>query len=359
MVKNLLTERIKKLQASLLNNQALLLSKNSDIYYFSSFINTVPEERTAFCLVTKEKAYLLLQDFLARPKYFSGEILTGCSTHRLAEHLTKIKTELKIEQILLDFDYLSVNEFKAISKLGFSKIDLINKQVIWQLRTKKDQTELKKIKKALRITQKALTETIQELRIGLSEIEVKKILENKILAQADCDLAFPSIVAFNQNSTLPHHQAGKTKLRNNSIVLIDVGAKYQHYCSDMTRTVFFKTHKTDKTSPKEQLFNKVLKIVKNAYRQAEKLLNQQEIMVAELDLACRNYIKQQGYGDNFIHTTGHGLGIDIHEPPSIYKNTSSPLSPGMAITIEPGIYLKGKFGVRWENTVFTKNLPSN
>lgn len=353
MVMNIINQRIKKLQNSLTDHQSILLSKNSDVLYFSSFASTVPEERSVFCLISKNSAHLLLQNFLPKPEDFPGEILTGASLSKLSEHLTRLKNELNLNEIFLDFENLNVEEFRVISKIDGLKVNFLDKKIIWKIRSQKDQSETGKIKTAIKITEQAVAETILELKVGLSEIEVKKILENKIRQHTFCDLAFPSIIAFAENSVLPHHQSSSKKLTDNCVVLIDTGAKYQEYCADMTRTLFFKEEKDSEEKSETNLeFEKILEIVKTAYEKAEALLSHKEITAADLDLACREYIAEKGYAKNFIHTTGHGLGIDIHEPPSVYRTNDTKLIPGMVLTIEPGIYLEGKFGVRWENTVF-------
>lgn len=358
MGENSISSRIKALQTSLVDGQSILLSRNSDVFYFSSFINSVPEERNAFCLIGKNSANLIMQNFLPKPVNFPGEILLGTSPLKLTEHLISLSERFGLKNILLDLTFLNVEEFRAISKVPHLQISTLDKQVIWQLRNHKDAEELNKIQTAVKITKQALQETIMQLRVGMTELEVKQNLEGKIRQNLHTELAFPSIIAFDENSTLPHHQSGDKKLVAGGVVLIDVGAKYQEYCADMTRTVFFEGNSGDDVSDKKTEFEKILRIVQEAQTRAKRLLTGAEndlsgkgISVADLDLACRDYITEQGYGRNFIHTTGHGLGIDIHEPPSIYKTSTAKLSPGMVITIEPGIYLEGKFGVRWEDAV--------
>lgn len=349
-----IAKRIKKIQASLADHQAILLSKNSDIFYFSSFVNSVPEERAAFLLISQKSSQLFLQNFLPIPRAFIGQTHFGVSAEKISQHLKNITKELRLKEIFLDLEHLNVEEFRQITKIINLKISSLNKEKIWRLRCQKDELELKKIKTARRITELAIRATIKELKVGLSELEVKALLESKIRQHPDCELAFQSIIAFDENSTLPHHQAGRKKLKSGSVVLLDAGAKYQEYCADTTRTIFFKekSDRRDSIKQKELRFKKILNLVKNAYQTTEKLLKKKRLKAAELDLACRNFITKAGYEKNFIHTTGHGLGIDIHEPPSIYKTNQNKLLKNMALTIEPGIYLEGEFGIRWENTVF-------
>lgn len=182
-------------------------------------------------------------------------------------------------------------------------------------------------------------------------------------------LSFPPVVAFGPHSALPHHQPGKTKLKPNDIVLIDIGCTYKGYASDMTRTFAVGT-----PPPK---FLEIEAIVKSAYSAAITKLSQHfrvEILTdrnqkkkpprlsqtssvvdlftaAQLDHSVRSVIENAGYGDYFIHTTGHGLGLEIHEQPSLNGSNDTSLVPGMVITVEPGIYLPNRFGYRHENTI--------
>lgn len=359
MAQRFLTARISKLQATLKEGQALLISRRSDIFYFSSFVANVPEERSAFLLITAKEAHLLLQNFLPEPANFPGLISQGfTSPMRLAEYVTELVKQNKLNSLKVDYNDLRVAELQALQKNSNLAIRDLDRQVVWQLRSQKDESEIAKIKKARSITKQVLLHTLAELRTGQSELEVARSIEKKIRAHTGCDLAFPSIVAFNEHSALPHHQPGSKRLRHGSVVLIDVGATYQHYCADMTRTIFWRQNgkiDTPKIKQKTKQFKKIERLVKAAYKKAEQLLvNNVQLTAAELDLACRDFLTKAGYGSQFIHTTGHGLGLDIHEPPSLYLNNPQTLLPGMVITIEPGIYLPGKFGVRWENTVVVK-----
>lgn len=356
-----ITARIKQLQSTLSSHQGLLLSRRSDILYFSSFIANIPEERSAFLLLTVKSAHLLTQNFLPEPANFPGLIKQGfTSPVRLAEYVSALLRQEQLQTLSVDFSDLRVDEFQALQKIQNLTLAQLDRRLIWQQREIKDASELTKIKKARAITKQVLHDTLAQLQIGQTELEIAQIIEQKIRAQAGCDLAFPSIVAFDEHSALPHHQPGRKKLRHGSVVLLDVGATYEHYCADMTRTIFWRQKgqaDTPRIAKKAKHFKKIEHLVKAAYKQAKDLLARKfsadgaPISAADLDLACRNFLTEAGYGQQFIHTTGHGLGLDIHEPPSLYQNNTAPLQAGMTITIEPGIYLPGQFGVRYENTV--------
>ncbi|MGC8867628.1 MAG: M24 family metallopeptidase, partial [Elusimicrobiales bacterium] len=154
--------------------------------------------------------------------------------------------------------------------------------------------------------------------------------------------SFDTIVAFGENSALPHHETSERKLRRNEAVLIDFGCIYHRYCSDMTRTFFY-------GKPTEE-FLKVYKTVELAQKKGIEAVKE-GVLSDEIDKICRQTISEHGYGQYFIHGTGHGVGLDIHEDPTLNPKTSIKLLQGMTITIEPGIYLYGKFGVRIEDTV--------
>lgn len=210
--------------------------------------------------------------------------------------------------------------------------------------------KIKGIKKACNITIKSLQQIKLCLKPGVSEKQIKIKLE-KIMKQNKAQgFAFPTIVAFGPNTSIPHHKTGLRKLRKNDIVLIDSGAKYGGYCGDITRTFFV-------GKPKPQWL-KVYKIVKQAQQKTINYLKTRSfkrpglVFAKKVDKVCRDYIKSKGYGKNFTHSTGHAMGKKVHELPRISPKSKAKLKPGMIFTIEPGIYLKNKFGIRIEDMVW-------
>lgn len=155
-------------------------------------------------------------------------------------------------------------------------------------------------------------------------------------------VAFDPIIAFGENSALPHYRAQEVRLKNNQIVLMDIGVRYRHYHSDMTRVVF-------KGEVEDELL-KIRDIVEEASMRALSILKP-GVSIAEVDLAARSYIESKGYGPYFTHSLGHGVGLQIHEFPFLRKSSPHNLQEGMVITIEPGIYLPKLGGVRLEDTV--------
>lgn len=216
---------------------------------------------------------------------------------------------------------------------------------ILHLRTIKDHTEIQQLKKAANLGSLGFDFVLSLLKEGISELEIANELEIFWKKQGSKGLAFDPIIAFGPNSSMPHYRAGSTTLKNGDIVLIDIGVNLDHYHSDMTRTVFF--------GPANPKLAEIHAIVQQA-QMAALALCKPGTLIGELDSAAREVIASKGFGPQFTHSLGHGVGLEIHEYPVI-KNTppyaNLPLAPGMVITIEPGIYLPQLGGVRIEDTV--------
>ena len=211
------------------------------------------------------------------------------------------------------------------------------------LRLTKDAEEIELLRQAVRLAERALAETLPFIRAGVSEREVAGELTLQLLrAGADVELPFAPIVASGPNAALPHAVAGDRHLQAGDVVIIDWGAKWRGYCSDLTRVVAMGEPDTEL----RRLYELTL-----AANTAGRAAVRPGIAAAEVDAAARNVIAAGGYGAAFIHRLGHGLGLEVHEAPGIGSHNSSLLAPGMTFTIEPGIYLDGRGGVRIEDDV--------
>ena len=183
------------------------------------------------------------------------------------------------------------------------------------------------------------------LKDGIRESEISAELEIFWKKKGGQGLAFEPIIAFGANSAMPHYRASGTQLEQGMTVLIDIGVKWKGYHSDMSRTFFW-------GSPPVQM-SEIYSIVEEAQQRALALCKP-GTLIGDLDSAARDYIASKGYGENFMHSLGHGVGLEIHEWPLVCKREpyqNLPLEEGMVITIEPGIYLPGIGGVRIEDTV--------
>lgn len=214
--------------------------------------------------------------------------------------------------------------------------------IIEELREIKRKEEVAKIRKALKITALAVEFIKDFIRTGVSELEIAAELERFIRYQGAIGSAFDIIVAFGDNSCHPHHLPTSRRMKDNDIVLIDAGVDYLGYKSDLTRVFFL--------GKINSLARRIYELVLKAQEIAIKKIKPGE-RASLIDAASRRYISEKGYGNYFVHSLGHGVGINIHEDPSISSKSEDVLREGMVFTVEPAIYLPGKFGIRIEDMV--------
>ncbi len=212
-----------------------------------------------------------------------------------------------------------------------------------QLRLRKDAGEINKMRQAAKIAQKAMGLTLRSLHEGMTEKEIaNELFINLLRSGSDLELPFSPIVAIGENSADPHAVPTDRALGQGDLLLVDWGAGYEGYFSDITRTFTF-----GKVDPELVRIGEVVLKANQSGREVGK----PGLVAGAVDRAARSVITDAGYGKAFIHRTGHGLGMEAHEPPYIFTENDLVLSPGMTFTIEPGIYLEGKGGVRIEDDV--------
>ena len=209
-------------------------------------------------------------------------------------------------------------------------------------RMHKDAWEMEEMRKASAGNDRVMERTIRQLREGMTERELAAIMTKIYDEEGMPRVAFDPLICFGENGAFPHHETGDSKLKPGDSVIIDTGHRWGMYCSDMTRTVFFKSCTDEQRN--------VYGIVNKANRAGESVARP-GIALRDVDAAARNVIIAAGYGEFFTHRTGHGIGIDVHEPPDVAATNSQLAEVGMVFSVEPGIYLPGKFGVRIEDLV--------
>lgn len=230
-----------------------------------------------------------------------------------------------------------------------SAVELIaTRKVVERLRVVKDAEELAAIERAVAITDETFTHLCGYLRPGLTERQVAREIERYMLEKGADGLAFDSIVASGPNSALPHATPSDREIQAGEPITIDMGARFAGYCSDMTRTVCL-----GQPGPEaEAIYNLVLRAQEACESEVGPGMNGKQA-----DACAREVLEAAGHGEHYLHSTGHGLGLEIHENPRLSKlGAEHVLEPGMLITVEPGIYISGWGGVRIEDTaVVTEN----
>lgn len=259
--------------------------------------------------------------------------------------------KMRIKSIGIEGNFVTLRFFKKIKKLS-GKTKLIDiKDELDKKRMIKRSDELKNIKQAQRITEKVFEAIKKTLKFGMSEKQIAWQIKVFAYGFGADRMAFHPIVALNQNSACPHHNNSGRKLKRGDVILIDMGVRYNGYCSDMTRMIF--TNKP--TKEQKYIYELVLKAQENAIK---KLCA--GISGKKADDFARDIIKRAGYGKQFSHSLGHGVGLDIHELPNLSQKYKEKIPEGCVVTIEPGIYLPGKFGIRIEDMVLVrKNSVTN
>lgn len=310
--------------------------------YCSGFTGTTCE-----VLLTKNKNYIITDGrYELRSKEEVNddfEIIIINTSESYHTYLINLIKKENIKTLGFDGKMMSFAKYKNFENdlegVALTSIEsLIEKQ-----RVCKTEEELEKIKKAVEITDKTFTDFLGLLKEGMTEIEAKNLVDHRHIVNGGEKASFDTIMAFGENTALPHASPTNRKLKKGDIVTIDFGVFYKGYCSDMTRTFFF-------GEPNEKELVDIHNIVREAHE-----LQLSEVCagktVKEIDKLGRDYIASKGYGDKFIHGTGHGVGLEIHEAPTVNSSSDEILKAGMVITIEPGIYVEGLGGVRIENDV--------
>ena len=331
---------LSKLQKSLKQKQALLVSDRLNIRYLSGFHGS-----NALILITKKQASLLTDfRYSATVKSLPKQIRASITTDPSTEILNILKRE-KIKKLRLEAENITIARLKRLKK-SLPGITLVaGESLIEPLRVSKTAEEIVLIKKAQQITEKTFKHILSKIKTGITEIQLAHDLEKTAMDFGAEKNSFPPIVAFGKNSACPHHESGNAKLKKGDIILLDMGFKYKGYCSDMTRMLF--------TAPPTPLQKEVYMTVLKAQTEAIKILKA-GIKGGKVDKTARDIIKKAGYGDKFGHGLGHGVGLNVHEVPYLSTKYQKPLPLNAVVTVEPGIYLENSFGVRIEDMVLVE-----
>jgi len=323
----------------------LLFSDPANIRYLTGM-----RETDGYLLITIDPGLFFFTNFLYREEAAKNPnfqlVLSG--KNGIFSSVADQAAKLKLSHIGFESKHLPAKEYTTLKdNLSQKAVDFSGAgDFVESLRAVKEPQELLNIRKATEITIQALDYADQIRSPGSSEkglcLEVERFLKIK----GDITAAFTPIVACGPDSSRPHHLAGLRRLGDEPL-LIDLGARHGGYCADLTR-VFF-------GSKIPRFFRKVYDTVSLAQELAISAIKA-GVSARQVDLAARSAIEKQGWGKNFGHGTGHGVGLSVHEYPAINPRSNHILEAGMVITIEPAVYLAGRFGVRVESMVLvTKN----
>lgn len=341
--------RIKQLQEELENFeiQALLITSPYNIAYLTGIHAFSIEEREARIFVTKSEVFLFTDARYTQMVKDNSPFITLVeisSKNPFIATLISCLGKGAIKTMGFEEENITYKEIADIEEQLKATELTPTSNIVESLRETKDNDEIESIRQACALSDKAYSYIVNELKPGETELSVKTKLEN-FMRNNGGKLSFDSIVAFGKNSAIPHHMSNNSVLSQNDIVLLDFGAKANGYCSDMTRTVFVGQASEElskmytATKEAQEIALDSLKTHMNANFESKK--------PAEL---ANSHLKALGFSE-IPHGLGHGVGLQVHENPSLSPLTEDRLTPGMVITVEPGVYIPNSGGVRIEDTI--------
>jgi Xaa-Pro aminopeptidase len=348
--------RLEKLQKTLKISQidGIFVTNPVNVFYLSGvecnlyeFVQPL-DDPEAFLLISQENSYILTD-----PRY--AESTKNCKNCEFKPLPSPLTPKAIAKEIIADV-------FKKGSRIAFEEYNITFKELvdmknnlkgyrtldgtslITQQRVQKSPQECELLKKAAAITADGFEYALSKLKPGITEKQLATEIKLFFFKNAD-GVSFDPIVAFYEGSAIPHYSPTDKKIDGEGILLIDLGCKYKGYCGDMTRTVY--------VGSAPEKFRNIYETVLRAQELALNAANT-KLSGTELDEVARKEIENAGYKDNFTHGLGHGVGLQIHEAPSL-KNYEEPLQDGMVFSIEPGIYIPGYGGVRIEDIIYLEN----
>jgi len=336
-----LNQRIAKLVAALEEQQidAAIISEKNNLRYFSGF---TAEEAL---LLIHHSARYLITDFRyieqAQIECPDFEIVDAPGT-KTGPFLRETCLSLDVKKLWFDDNTISFRTYSSY-KEELKPIELIpDNDIPTGLRTIKTAEEVNYIKKAAELADKGFDYILTRICPGISEREIALELEFFLRRNGSEGLAFPIIAASGNNGSLPHAQPTDKKLETGEFLTLDFGCVVGGYCSDMTRTIAL--------GEPEQELREIYQITLDAQQKALEIIGP-GLTGKEVDKQARDHIYSKGYGEHFGHGLGHGVGLNVHEAPRLSMRGDKILKPGMVVSVEPGIYLPGKGGVRIEDLV--------
>lgn len=340
-----LTEELKKRGLD-----AIYLGPSKDLEYMSG-LQTLSDERVRGLMIAADgrcfaETPLLYREEMSAafgdlPYYarwddfegFTGAFKEGC------EKLGLIGKKVAFNDGVRAVDMLAIRD-AGIDLKYFSGVD-----VLAPLRSHKDAEELECLREAGRRVDGVVEKLRRFIKAGMKERDIVKQIPEFFEEMGSPELSFQPIVASGPNGSMPHYCGDQRVIQKNDLVILDLGCRYKGYCSDTTRTLFI-------GEPTEEQ-KKVYEIVKKSQAAGEAAVRK-GATGQDVDRAARNVIKEAGYGKYFFNRVGHGVGINVHETPFMIEGNTVPLEPGNVFSVEPGIYIAGKFGIRIENLVAVK-----
>lgn len=324
---------------------ALLLTDKVNIDYLTGFRSS-----NAF-LIKTGKTHLLFTDgrYLEKAHRISGKGNGRVGSFQvinmgndLKETLKKLIRKHRLIEIHYEGDIMTVNQLQRFKKLFPGTQWKNGTRVTEAKRATKDASEISALKRSQTINEQVFYSARALLKPGVTEVAIAQAIKRLAHEHGADDISFEPIIGFGSHSSMPHHENTSRKLKKGELVLIDMGVLYKGYASDMTRMVFTKSP----TPLQEKIYTLVLDAQEAAIQKMKPGMK-----CAALDHIARSLLAKADYEEYFCHSLGHGIGLEVHEAPTLSSRSKDVLKPGMVVTSEPGIYLADDFGVRIEDMI--------
>jgi Xaa-Pro aminopeptidase len=319
-----------------------LVTNEANSLYFTGFLGAtcllIPEDGESTIYVDGR----YYEQAKAEGKEFKVELVK-----RNENWIRKVATHVEAFKIRkLAVDTLSFENFRNLAKMLRGEAELKTQgNLVWELRKVKDEKELELMRKAGELTSDGMKTAYEVIKPRIKEYEAAAEIEYAMRRKGSSGTAFDTIIVSGARSAFPHGGCTDREIREGDLVVIDIGAVYQFYRSDMTRTLV-----AGKPSEKQRKIYETVKLAQEKAFQAIK----PKAKAKEIDAIARKVIADAGYGEYFVHSLGHGVGLEVHEPPTLGPESKDRLAVGNVVTNEPGIYIVGFGGVRIEDTVLVQ-----
>jgi Xaa-Pro aminopeptidase len=344
-------DRLSRLRAALESAglEALLISQPESRYYLSGYTghDLPPRDSAGYLLVTTDRALLLTDPRTTEQAEHESpqfEVITYQAGSQAPQSVAETVRGLGLRRVGFESIHLPYAIWDTIHHELASTSHLTPmERLVDDLRVIKDANELDQLQVAIDVLDGCLAHVLEGLEPGLTERQVARMVELYLIERADGP-SFPSIVASGPNASIPHAAPSDRRIQEGEVITIDIGARANGYCSDMTRTISL-------GQPRDSRLEEIHAIVLEAQLRAERELRP-GMSGREGDALAREVIDRAGYGQAFTHSLGHGIGLEVHEPPWVsLSRGDEELRPAMVFSVEPGIYLPGWGGVRIEDLV--------
>lgn len=345
-----MNQRLKKLQTWMKENEigVSFITSSENVFYLSGYFTDPHERLLGLAVFQEEEPFLVcpaMETHDAKQSGWSFEIIGYSDTENPWEKIkSSINKRLKqVSKAAIEKEHMNVERYEQLTALFPNAKFVSAEEKLRLLRMIKDAKELKIIEEACALADYAVQFGANEIKEGKTELEILNAVEFALKQKGVTEMSFATMVLTGANAASPHGNPGTTKIQKGDFVLFDLGVVVERYCSDITRTVAY----GDINEKQKEIYDTVLKAQLAAIEASKP-----GVTAADVDLAARNIISQAGYGEYFPHRLGHGLGISVHEYPSMTETNPLVLEEGMVYTIEPGIYVPNVAGVRIEDDVY-------